>query len=305
MYYLTQASDIKFLIDELTDSEILWLDTEVADYKTKKPRLSLIQVLANPQDLTGSRTCMIDVLEQPELVKIFIDKIMTNPTIEKVFHNAAYDLKFLGQKKAVNVTCTLEMARKIPYHFLPVAKHTLKYLTEYLTEFKNISKEEQGSDWGIRPLTTQQLEYAKMDCVYLAQVHINLLAINEKNQISPQEEDLNKLGQRYLEIESQWRLLDSEMEYLKDRVKQAMSAQKIKETAVFKLSSSQRTTIKVDFDQLAKLAIAQGIDLDFDVTLTKEIQGQLGTFLAQLPIQEQKIDVAALKTKTSDGDEEK
>jgi len=39
---------------------------------------------------------------------------MLNPAIEKVFHQASYDLKFLGKTKAKNVTCTLEMA--IPYY---------------------------------------------------------------------------------------------------------------------------------------------------------------------------------------------
>ena len=299
MYYLTNKSDAEFLIEELTDSEILWLDTEVADYKSKKPRISLIQVLANATDLTGSRTCMIDVLDKPDLVNIFIEKIMTNSAIEKIFHNAPYDLKFLGGKRAKNVTCTLDMAKKIPYHFLPVPKYDLKTLTEYLTEFKNVSKEEQGGDWAIRPLSENQLAYAKMDCVYLAQVHLNLLAINEKIKSNPEQEDLDKLGQRYLEIESQWKLLDSEMEYLKDRVKQAMTAQKLKETTVFQLSSYDRTTIKVDFEELAKLAIAQGIDLDFAVTLTKEIQEQLGVFLAQLPTQAQKTNVSSLKTKVN------
>jgi len=303
MYYLNQSADIISFIEELSDSEILWIDTEVADYKTKKPRLSLIQVLVNPTDLTGSRTCMLDVLDKPELVKIFIDKVMNDSAIEKVFHNAPYDLRFLGGKKDLNVTCTLEMAKGIPYYILPVPNRTLKTLTEYLTVFKNISKEEQGSDWGIRPLTQQQLDYAKMDCVYLAQVHQKLLELTAKTNFDPVLEDLNQLAKRYLEIESQWKLLDSEMESLKEKVKQSMIAQRIKETSVFKLSTSERTTVKVDFEDLAKVAIAQELDLDFSVTLTKEIQQQLGTFLAQLPTQEQKTLVQSLRIKSSDDEE--
>lgn len=303
MYYLNESSEIIGFIEELLDAEILWIDTEVADYKTKNPRLSLIQVLANPSDLTGSRTCMLDVLEQPELVKFFIEQVMKDSAIEKVFHNAPYDLRFLGGKNASNVTCTLEMAKAIPYYILPVPNRTLKTLTEYLTVFKNVSKQEQGSDWGIRPLTQQQLDYAKMDCVYLAQVHQKLLELTAKATFDPVLEDLNQLAKRYLEIESQWKLLDSEMEAIKDKVKQSMAAQKIKETHVFKLSTSDRTTVKADFEDLAKLAISQGLNLNFPVTLTKEIQQQLGAFLGQLSTQEQKTPVQSLKIKTSDDEE--
>ena len=50
MHYLTDATEIKAQINQLCSSKILWLDTEVADYRTPNPRLSLIQVLANPTD---------------------------------------------------------------------------------------------------------------------------------------------------------------------------------------------------------------------------------------------------------------
>lgn len=109
MPYLTVANDIKALIAKFSQSRILWIDTEIADYLSN-PKLSLIQVLADPRDLTGDATFLLDILNQPEVTKKFIDQIMVNPNIEKVMHNASYDIRFLGNDDAQNITCTLNMA---------------------------------------------------------------------------------------------------------------------------------------------------------------------------------------------------
>ncbi|MGV2390659.1 MAG UNVERIFIED_CONTAM: hypothetical protein LVR29_27875 [Microcystis novacekii LVE1205-3] len=53
MSYLTESDTIRNAIDHFCHFPILWLDTEVADYDSKTPRLSLIQILADSTDLTG------------------------------------------------------------------------------------------------------------------------------------------------------------------------------------------------------------------------------------------------------------
>lgn len=287
MPYLTAHDDIQVKITEYSKEPILWIDTEIADYQTRKPKLSLIQVLHDPKDLTGEQVYILDVLEHSELVKDFIDKIMVNPSIEKVFHNASYDLKFLGKTKAKNVTCTLEIAQKIPYYLLQLPNLQLKTLAEQLCYFPPVDKTEQTSDWGVRPLTANQLSYAKMDSVYVAQVHQQLLKLNRRSEPDPTTEDLSALAQRYRQIEHQWKLLDTEMTHLQERLKKAMQAQNVSETESFELSSAKRTTKKVSFAHLAQLAQSQGIELDFSVPLTQKLQKELGKMVAQLPIQEE------------------
>ncbi len=245
MIYLTDIDEIKNIILDLTQTDILWLDTEVADYKTRNPRLSLIQVLAYGDNLNGNRTYMLDVLDKPDLINFFIDNIMVNESIKKVFHNADYDLRLLGKTKAKNVVCTLKLAKEFPYHFLPVKSYSLKTLTEYLTDFKNLSKEEQISNWGIRPLYKKQLEYAKMDCIYLAQIYHKLVKLTLTIENNPLNKSLYLLSKRYKEIEEQWLLLDSEIQYLKDKIKETMIVQNIKENEYFKLTSTKRNTIKL------------------------------------------------------------
>lgn len=284
MPYLTSAREIRRIVAEYTKAQTLWIDTEVADYKSRHPRLSLIQVLDNPTDLSGDRVSLLDVLEQPNLVAEFIDQIMLNPDIEKVFHNASYDLKYLGGKEAKNITCTLEISKKIPYYLLPLPNYQLKTLATELCKFNNIDKQEQTSDWGQRPLSEEQIEYAYLDCIYLAQVHLQLLELQSKINTDPATEDLTALGRRYSQIEQQWKLLNSELEHLQERVKKAMQAQDVSETSYFQLNSSERKTVKVQFAELARLVETTGIDLDLSVTLTQKLQKDLGKNLEQLSV---------------------
>ncbi len=300
MYLLEESEDIENLIEDLTEVETLWLDTETADYNTKQPRISLIQILAYPHDLTAARTCLLDVLERPDVVDIFIKKIMQNEQIEKIFHNAKYDLRFLGKDSAKNVTCTWEIAKQIPYHLLPLRSLSLKSLAENLAKFKEVNKKEQRSDWGQRPLTQQQLYYAAMDTVYLAQVHRHLLILIQKSQPEPKTENLTELSQRYQAIELQWKILDAEIQDIKERVKKAMQAQNLQETDLFKLSITERTTIKTDFTQLVELVNRGGQEINFSITLTKAIQEQLGTSLDSLSTIIQKTPVISLKVKTEE-----
>jgi ribonuclease D len=276
MPYLTAVNDIKQLIAKFSQSRILWIDTEIADY-ISNPKLSLIQVLADPRDLTGDAAFLLDVLDQPELIKYFVDQIMINPNIEKVMHNANYDIRFLGNDDAQNITCTLNMARKIPYYILPLPDRKLKTLVEKICNIGYVDKTEQSGDWAKRPLTEHQLQYATMDVVYLARVHRHLLEIIDKCYPDPASENLTTLGEKYQKIESEWKPLDSEIAEIKDRIKTGMLATKLKESDYFQLSSS--ITMKVDFMTLANLTQAEGIELNLPVTLTKEIQRQLGQLI--------------------------
>lgn len=302
MPYLTSAREISAIVAEYTNAKTLWIDTEVADYKSRNPRLSLIQVLDNPKDMSGDRVYLLDVLDQPSIIAEFIEKIMINPTIEKVFHNASYDIKLLGNKKAKNITCTLELAKKIPYYLLPLPNYQLKTIATALCSFNSVDKQEQTSDWGKRPLTEEQIEYAYLDCIYLGQIHLNLLSLQAQASPEPATEDLISLSTKYSEIEQQWKLLNSEFEHLQERMKRAMQAQNISETSAHKLTSYERTTVKATFSELARLAQTQDINLDFPITLTQKLQKDLGQNLEQLSVDIEKITSWRLASKTQDSE---
>ncbi|MEH2324891.1 MAG: ribonuclease D [Nostoc sp.] len=297
MPYLTSAGEISAIVAEYTNAKTLWIDTEVADYKSRNPRLSLIQVLDNPKDMSGDRVYLLDVLDKPNIIAEFIEKVMINSAIEKVFHNASYDLKLLGNKKAKNITCTLDIAKKIPYYLLPLPNYQLKTIATSVCSFNNIDKQEQTSDWGKRPLTEEQIEYAYLDCIYLAQIHSNLLDLQAQASPDPATEDLISLSGRYSQLEQQCKLLNSESEHLQERMKKAMQAQNISETAYYKLTSYERTTVKATFTELARLAQSEGINLDFPITLTQKLQKDLGQNLEQLSVDIEKTTSWRLNSK--------
>ena len=184
MHYLTKSSEIYNQISQLATYKVLWLDTEIADWNTHYPKLALIQALANPTDLTGEYAYLFDVLDKPDLAEYFINQIMVNPQIEKVFHSAGFDLKYLGKTLAQNVTCTLKLAQKINRKVLQTTNLKLKTLATELCHFSHVDAEEGTSDWGQRPLSQKQLNYAAMDTVYLAAVHRRLLQISNPDAIS-------------------------------------------------------------------------------------------------------------------------
>ncbi len=284
------VADIRLAIAQCQKETCLWLDTEVADCFTKQPRLSLIQVA------TTSDVMVLDVLDRPALVAEFIAMVMAVSSIEKVFHNASFDLRFLGGTTALNVTCTYKMAKKIPVGLLPVNNHQLKTLAEYFVAGAQVDKSEQVSDWSLRPLRPEQLYYAQMDAVYLTKVHQGLLALQEQSPaIEPAAENIAQLSRRYQELEQQLKPLTMERDQLKDRLQAAMAAQGLKETPEYRLQTQNRSTKKCSLVDLAQLAAAQGLDLQ--IALPKDLQQQLGESIYQLDVQTETTQSVALKPK--------
>jgi ribonuclease D len=237
---------------------------------------------------------VLDVLDRPALVAEFIAMVMAVSSIEKVFHNASFDLRFLGGSTALNVTCTYKMAKKIPVGLLPVDNHQLKTLAEYFVVGAQVDKSEQVSDWSLRPLRPEQLYYAQMDAVYLAKVHQGLLALQEQFPIiEPAAENIAQLSRRYQELEQQLKPLTMERDQLKDRLQAAMAAQGVKETSEYRLQTQNRSTKKCSLVDLAQLAAEQGLELQ--IALPKDLQQQLGESIDRLDVQTETTQSVALK----------
>jgi S-DNA-T family DNA segregation ATPase FtsK/SpoIIIE len=185
LIYLEETDRIREIITQLVSFKTLWIDTEIADWHTSHSKLSLIQVLVDPTDITDDSTYIFDVLNKPELVTEFVCQIIANDQIEKVFHNANFDLRYLGGKeRAKKITCTLNIAKKISKEVFKTSNLQLKTLAVELCNFPQESIEsEQTSDWGKRPLSETQLKYAKMDTVYLASVHRRLLELSRSKNM--------------------------------------------------------------------------------------------------------------------------
>ncbi|PSF35423.1 ribonuclease D [Aphanothece hegewaldii CCALA 016] len=306
MPYLTDLDDIREAIARYSQVKTLWLDIEVANYQSKdKAKVSLIQVLDDSTDLSGDQVTVLDVLQQPKLVDEFVEQIMIKPDLEKVIHYATYDLQYLGGKrKAKNVTCTWELAKSIPYYIIPLPNYQLKTLAESLCYFPPIDKSEQGGDWGKRPLSEKQLAYAKMDAVYVAQVHHRLLQLSQLTNPNPETENIDALVTRYQQIEPKWKELDTEIYHIKSRIKKAMIQRKINNVNGFQLSSQNRTTKTIKINELVKVLSSSEETFDLSLKVTSDWSKALGKIFEELPIDEVKETIMILREKEIDEDED-
>lgn len=297
MQYLTDGVEIRGAIAHLARFPILWLDTETADYRSKNRRVALIQAQTDPGG-DGDQVFLLDVLDQPALIETFIREIIANPQIEKVFHNASYDLGFLDKTRAQNITCTLKMARAIPPSLLPVENHQLKTLASHLCNLP-LDKTEQGSDWGQRPLTTTQKDYAALDVIVLPQIHQALLILQaEAAQPArdPAQEDLDALTLAYRQISLKYEAVKTEYDSIKDRLKKAMDAQQCTDCNGVRCQKTTRTTRKAYFaDIFAATQAHQLTPPTLPITLTPEWRKQLKPVWDLLPIEESVSESISLK----------
>ena len=119
-------------------------------------------------------------IEYPNLTKI-----LQNSEIEKIFHNAVFDVSFLMKNLMIenidNIVCT-----KISSKIINGIKHnnSLKTLLKEYLDIE-ISKDLQLSNWEAKKLSNSQLEYAINDVCYLPQLWDELKRQLEKNNLLP------------------------------------------------------------------------------------------------------------------------
>jgi ribonuclease D len=115
-----------------------------------------------------------DQTEAPNLVKL-----LTDPDRIKLFHFGRFDIAVLQHRFGVvtkPVYCT-KIASKLVRTYTD--RHGLKNLTQELLG-KDLSKQQQSSDWGADDLTKAQIEYAASDVLYLHQLKAALDAMLER-----------------------------------------------------------------------------------------------------------------------------
>ena len=143
------------------------IDTEAMGLHPGRDRLCLAQLSsgdgnAHLVQFTGG------VYDAPNL-----KRLLTDPTITKLFHFARFDVGILKAYLGVTVSpiyCT-KIASRLVRTFTD--RHGLKELCKDLTGV-DLSKQQQSSDWGAPMLTREQMDYAASDVLYLHAVKAKL-----------------------------------------------------------------------------------------------------------------------------------
>jgi ribonuclease D len=165
--YETPA-DLAALTAVVEGQQRIWVDTELAEWHTRTPRLSLIQLRLEDGSLH-----VIDVLApgmRAAYLETFAPRVLAAPHIEKWAHYARFERRVFGPDVVKNLRCTFELARGVPYHRLPLRSLRLGALVLHLFG-EAIDKSYQRADWGHRPLSPAELDYAAWDPEWCYRVH--------------------------------------------------------------------------------------------------------------------------------------
>ncbi len=167
------------MMDDLVTQSRVAVDTESNSLHAFREQVCLIQISSTNADY------LIDPLVLKDLS--LIAPIFSNPKIEKVFHAAEYDLVCLRRDfgfSFANLFDTMQAARVLGYPAVGLDR----LLGE---KFKiQTDKRHQKADWAARPLTKEQIHYARLDTHYLFDLRDVLeKELREKNRLEFAKED--------------------------------------------------------------------------------------------------------------------
>ena len=150
------ADALQQLAADLAQAPALAVDTEANSLFAYRERVCLIQIS------TPATDAIVDPLRVPDLRPL--QALFASPRQQKVFHAAEYDLIGLGRDfgfEFANLFDTMVAART-----LGRPQTGLAPLLEAHFGLK-VNKKHQRANWGHRPLTADQLEYARQDTRHL------------------------------------------------------------------------------------------------------------------------------------------
>lgn len=142
----------------------LGVDTEANSFHAYRERLCLLQISDGQDDYLVDPIALGDELRR--LAPLFAD-----PSVAKIFHAAEYDLMLLRKELGIELRGLFDTQVA-----MTLLRHKQTGLAALLKEFYglDLSKKEQRSDWGKRPLTESQLAYARVDVHYLPELRERL-----------------------------------------------------------------------------------------------------------------------------------
>jgi ribonuclease D len=143
------------------------VDSETQGLSLIRDKLCLVQLTDGHSDVH------IVQLDRTRYEAPRLRALMADRAVEKIFHFARFDVAVMARDLGVVVApvfCT-KIASKLVRTYTD--KHGLKDVVKELIG-KDLSKEQQSSDWGAASLSDAQLTYAAYDVVYLHAVRDRL-----------------------------------------------------------------------------------------------------------------------------------
>ena len=202
MHVITTTADLTKACDQFAAADFVAVDTEFMRESTYWPQLCLIQ-LACP----GFEAVVDPMAPGLDLAAFY--RVMSNPSVMKVFHAARQDIEIMFEASG-NVPAPVfdsQVAAAVTGFGDSISYVNLvKVITG-----ADIDKSSRFTDWSRRPLSEKQLVYALGDVTHLRQVYLHLKEkLDRENRTSWIEEEMAGLtdpATYFTKPEDAWRRL--------------------------------------------------------------------------------------------------
>lgn len=154
--WVDDRNNLKRMVEQLSMQTQVAVDTESNSLHAYRERVCLIQFS------TPKRDYVVDPLALDDLS--LLAPLFSSTKIEKIFHAAEYDLICLKRDfgfQFSNLFDTMQAARILGYQYVGLDN----ILADKFSV--KVDKRHQKANWGTRPLSPAQLDYARMDTHYL------------------------------------------------------------------------------------------------------------------------------------------
>lgn len=162
--YVRDAGELKTLVDAVTGSPFIAVDTEFMRERTYYARLCLIQIA------TDDVCAIIDPLAFDDLQPLY--ELLSDPSVEKIMHAGSQDLEIFFQKMGSVPTPVFDTQIAATLAGFPQQVGYRALVMDLLGE--TIDKSDTFTDWARRPLSETQVAYALNDVLHLPEVYRKL-----------------------------------------------------------------------------------------------------------------------------------
>src|ERR1700741_1765521 len=188
--YIDTDQGLREVVDRLRGEPLIGADTEAAGYHRYFDRLSLVQPSSPTENF------LIDPQAVPDLSPL--GELFGRPGIEKIFHDADYDLRILDRDAGLSLAAIFDT--QVAAAFLGERSLGLGSIAEKYLGLK-LPKEHQRADWGEHPLTEGMKQYAATDTAHLPALRDRLrAALVEKGRLHWAEEEFRRREQTRWEV---------------------------------------------------------------------------------------------------------
>jgi ribonuclease D len=180
---LADDDALSTFVGDLKEQSVVALDTEAASYHRYVDRIYLVQIS------TASSTAIVDPLGVSNLKPI--GRILADPAVEVVFHDADYDLRVLDRDYGFRARRLFDT--RIAAQLLGEPSVGLGPLLEKYFGV-TVNKRMQRADWSRRPLTPEMISYAASDTAYLLGLRDELRRrLQDQGRLEWAEEEFKRL----------------------------------------------------------------------------------------------------------------